>query len=172
MSGRSSDVAIVVTDANILINLLHVEILALLGKLPGFRFVIPEEVRQEVKEPSQAAALTGALAQNLLQVDALEGVAELSVYAELRGRFGAGEAACLSIAQVRNCFIATDERGAFRQEVTRRLGPGRLLNTPGVILLAIKAGALTIEDADEVKRQLEKKRFRMKFGSFRELLND
>jgi predicted nucleic acid-binding protein len=172
MPGRSPELGVVVTDANILINLLHVEMLAVLGKLTGFRFVIPEEVRLEVKEPTQAAALNDALAQNLLQVEPMQGLAELSVYVELRGRFGAGEAACLSIAQLRNWLIATDERGAFRHEVLRRLGDGKLLNTPGIIVLGIKAGVVSVEDADEAKRRLENKRFRMKFGSFRELLEE
>jgi len=170
MRSRSPELGIVVTDANILINLLHVEMLALLGRLTEFRFVIPEEVRREVKEPTQAAALNDALGENLLHVEPMEGLAELSIYAELRRRFGTSEAACLSIAQVRNWLIATDERGPFRQEVLRRLGPGRLLNTPGVIVLGIKAGVLSVKDADKVKGQLEKKRFRMKFSSFRELL--
>jgi predicted nucleic acid-binding protein len=172
MPGTGSEVAIVVTDANILINLLHVQMLWLLGRLTGYRFVIPEEVQLEIKEETQAAGLSHALAQNVLSLERMEGIAQLSIYTELRGRFGVGESACLSMAQARNWLIATDERRAFRQEVLRRLGAGRLLNTPGIILLAIKAGSLSVEDADEAKRQLENKRFRMKFGSFRELLEE
>ena len=38
-----------VVDANVLINLAHLDRLDLLGALEGFDFVIPEEVRQEVK---------------------------------------------------------------------------------------------------------------------------
>ena len=161
---------VVVTDANILINLAHVALFSVVGKLSGFRFVIPEEVRLEVKEPAQAAALGEALAQNLLHVEPMAGTAELSVYSELRARFGPGESACLSMAQARSWLIATDEKRAFQQEVLRRLGPGRLLNTPGIILLAIRAGALTVEEADEAKRRLEGKRFKMDFGSFTDLV--
>lgn len=43
----SSDVRVVVTDTNILINLLHVGLLELLGKLPPYSFVVPEEVGSE-----------------------------------------------------------------------------------------------------------------------------
>jgi hypothetical protein len=43
----SSPVRVVVTDANILINLIHVGRLDLLGKLPPYSFVVPEEVVKE-----------------------------------------------------------------------------------------------------------------------------
>ena len=161
---------VVVADANVLINLLHVGLLSVIGKLPGFRFVIPDEVRLEVKEKAQAAVLDEGVAQNLLQVKPIAGTAELSMYAELRARFGPGESACLSMAQARSWFIATDEKRAFQREVLRRLRPGRLLNTPGILLLAIRAGVLTVEEADEAKRRLESKRFKMDFGSFRDLM--
>jgi predicted nucleic acid-binding protein len=160
----------VITDANILINLLHVGFLFLLGKLPGFRFVIPEEVRREVEEPAQAESLGAALAQDFLRIEPMAEIAELSIYAELRERFGPGESACLSVAQSRGWLIATDEKRAFRQEVLRRLGQGRLLNTAGILLLAIRADVLTVEDADRAKDRLEECRFRMNFNSFKELL--
>jgi predicted nucleic acid-binding protein len=161
---------VVVADANILINLAHVALFSVIGKLSGFRFVIPEEVRLEVKDPSQAAALDEALAQNLVRAETMAETVELSIYTELRARFGPGESACLSMAQARSWFIATDEKRAFQRELLRRLGPGRLLNTPGILLLAIRAGVLTVEEADEAKRRLEGKRFKMDFSSFRDLL--
>ncbi len=40
----SSIVRVVVTDTNILINLIHIGRLDLLGKLPPYSFVVPEEV--------------------------------------------------------------------------------------------------------------------------------
>jgi hypothetical protein len=46
-------VRVVVTDTNILINLIHVGLLNLLGKLPPYSFVIPEEVVREIKDPDQ-----------------------------------------------------------------------------------------------------------------------
>src|SRR2546430_9969052 len=64
----SSPVRVVVTDANILINLIHVGRLDLLGKLPPYSFVVPEEVVKEVKDPSQAEALQTAISSGLLQV--------------------------------------------------------------------------------------------------------
>ena len=58
----------------------------------------------------------------------------------------------------------------FRREALARLGPGRLINTPGLLVLSIRAGLITVEDADTMKTLLEQRRFRMKITSFRDLL--
>jgi hypothetical protein len=47
---------------------------------------------------------------------------------------------------------------------------GPILTTVDVFLLAIKAGLLTIEEADADKSTLERKRFKVPFGSYRELV--
>jgi hypothetical protein len=51
-----------------------------------------------------------------------------------------------------------------------RLGSGRILNTPGLYLLCIRSGLITVEEADAAKATLEQRRFRMVFASFRDLL--
>ena len=49
--------------------------------------------------------------------------------------------------------------------------PGiQILNTPGIILLAVRKGVLTIQKADEIKVDLENNRFRMGFRSFGDLV--
>jgi predicted nucleic acid-binding protein len=166
----SSIVRVVVTDANILINLIHIGRLDLLGKLPPYSFVVPEEVVKEVKEPNQAVALHTAISSGLLQEVQLVAPAELKVYADLIQILGAGEAACLSLAECRQWFIASDEKKKFRRETLARLGTGRLLNTPGILTLAISGGILTVEDADRAKAVLEQHRFIMSFRSFRDVL--
>ena len=60
-------VRVVVTDTNILINLTHIGRLDLLGKLPPYSFVAPEEVaKKEVKEPAQMEAIQTAISSGLL----------------------------------------------------------------------------------------------------------
>lgn len=44
------------------------------------------------------------------------------------------------------------------------------MNTAGIFVLAIRAGILSVEDADEDKRALDGRRFRMRFTSFRDVL--
>ncbi|MGH9342361.1 MAG: hypothetical protein ACRD19_01145 [Terriglobia bacterium] len=45
-----------------------------------------------------------------------------------------------------------------------------MLTTPGIIVLCIRQGLLTIDEADQLKAILETKRFKMTFGSFREVV--
>jgi len=171
MSAEASPVIrVVVTDANILINLTHIGRLNLLGELPPYSFVVPEQVVREVREPAQAAAIQTAVASGLLQEVQLTGISELIVYAELVQTLGTGEAACLSLAQCRNWLVASDEKRKFYRETTGRLGAGRVINTVGILIHAITLGVITIEDADQAKRQLEGRKFVMKFSSFREVL--
>lgn len=160
---------VVVTDANVLINLIHAGRLELLGAVSGYRFVVPEQVVAEVSVPAQRARLADALGQGLLRQEAL-GVEALALYGELRSVMGRGEAACLAAAHGKAWWVASDEKGPFRREALARLGQGRLVTTPGLFVLAIRAGVLTVDEADEAKAILERNRFRMKFRSFRELL--
>lgn len=74
-------VRVVVTDTNILINLIHIGRLDLLGKLSTFSFVVPEEVVKEVTGPDQAQALLTVISSGLLQEVQLSDPAELKVYA-------------------------------------------------------------------------------------------
>lgn len=162
---------IVVSDANILINLIHVDLLGLLGQLPGYEFVVPEQVVAELTEPSQSLALQTGISLGVVRVEVMDDFRALALFAEFTGIMGRGEAACLSLAVSRGWFLASDERRVFRREATNRLGQDRLLNTPGIFLLAIRSGVLTVEAADNAKTRLEGLRFRMRFKSFRDLLN-
>lgn len=171
MSSGSS-VQVVVTDANILINFMHAERLALLGMLTSFEFVLPAEVVSEITDPVQRAQLETALTRGELRTIVLEDIAELTIYAALRQLMGKGEAACLALAEARRWLIASDEKKRFRREVFVRLGEDRLVTTAGLFVLAIRAGLLSVEEADQAKVVLEQHRFRMKFRSFRDLIED
>jgi predicted nucleic acid-binding protein len=161
---------LVLVDANILFNLAFVNRLSLLGALPDLDFHVPEEVLAEIVSERERTLVEESLRQGHLGETTFSEVAELALFVELRRRLGMGEAACLAVAVHRGALIASDEKRAFRREAETRLGPGRILNTPGLLVLSIRSGLLTIEEADEIKRALESKRFRMKFGSFRELI--
>jgi len=170
MGAGTAVVRVVVTDANILINLIHVRCLALLGGLPGYEFVVPDEVVREVTDTDQCGALQAAITSSVLRLITIDDLPTLELFAELRAIMGPGEAACLSLAAKRGWLIASDERRVFRREALGRLGPGRIVNTAGIFLLAIRAGVMTIEEADDAKAELEHHRFRMAFTSFRDLM--
>ncbi|HNY40942.1 MAG TPA: hypothetical protein PKJ41_11120 [Bryobacteraceae bacterium] len=163
-------VQVVVTDANILINLIHIGRLSILGALAQFEFVVPDEVAAEVLDAEQAASLQAAIDGEYLARVAFRDTEELAKFATLTSFLGKGESACLALAQRRGCLVASDEGGPFRREAQQRLGPRRLINTPAILLSAIHSGVLSVEEADQALEILKEHRFRVKFKSFRELL--
>ena len=169
MSGERT-VTIVLADTSVLVNLAIVDRLDLLGALSGFDFCVPEEVVDEVRRPEQRRLLDQALHAGHLERARLTGLPVLDHYRELRHDLGPGEAACLALAYAEGWSVACDEKRFFRREARRLLGEGRLLNTPGLFVLAIRQGYWTVSEADQAKEILERNRFRMRFRSFDELM--
>ena len=169
MDDVSQPVRIVVTDTSVLINLIHVDRLGLLGSLPGLEFVVPPEVESEVSVVAQTQARARAIGTDHLRRQSFRTTAELQRYAQHAQVLGKGEAACLAMAEVHGWSIASDERGKFPNLASLRLGEARILNTPGVFVLAIRANLITIDEADHDKRLLARHRFKMRFSSFREI---
>jgi predicted nucleic acid-binding protein len=160
------------TDACILINLLRAHRLDLLGAVPPYVFFIPKEALGEITYPDQQAELQEALDRGWIQETRLEAIAELQIFARANEQLGSGESACLALAQARNWILGTDDsKGAKWGKVISASGI-QILNTPGILLLAIRQGVLTIEQADEIKTLLEASRFRMGFASFRDLVTE
>ena len=161
----------VVLDASVVINLIHASRLDLLGKIEGYNFVLPEQViALEVTYAEHARALGEALEAGwVLRVESTDSV-EIALYAELSAIMGKGEAACLAMAAQRGWMVACDERGGFRREAEVRIGRDRIVNTPGIIVLALRRGLISVEEADRIKEVLAQHRYVMPFGSFRELL--
>lgn len=157
-------------DANVIINLIHAGRLAVLGALQRYEFIVPEDVISEIVDSSQRQVLDAAIAASQIGRQTLTDPGELSRYADLRQFLGKGEAACLAIAESRGFYIASDEKRRFRREVLTRLGGGRLVTTAGLFVLAIRSGLMSIEEGDGAKRILERHRFRMSFGSFRDVV--
>lgn len=161
---------IVVTDANVLINLMHVSRLGLLAKIPSHEFVVPEHVREEITIPEQRATLDAAVSAGWLSIEVIDDLDAITVFAELIEHIGRGEAACIAVAAQKGWLIASDEKKRFLREANARVGAGHVLTTVDVFVLAIKAGLLTIEEADADKVSLEGRRFKVSFGSYRELV--
>lgn len=161
---------IVVADANVLFNLMHVARLGLCTQLPGLEIVVPDHVREEVLKPEQRALLNSAVTRGLLRIVQITEQEDVTLFADLQTRMGRGEAACLVIASRHGWVLASDEKGRFRREAASRIGAGRIIGTADFLIYAIRAGLLTIQEADADKTLLERRRFRMPFGSFREMV--
>jgi predicted nucleic acid-binding protein len=160
------------TDACILINLLRVHRLDLLGAVPPYVFCVPTEALGEITYPDQQAELKEARDQGWIHETRIESIEELQIFARANEQLGSGESACLALAQKRAWILGTDDsKGVKWKKVVAESGI-QVLNTPGILLLAIRQRVLTIEQADEIKAQLEANRFRMGFASFRDLVGE
>jgi predicted nucleic acid-binding protein len=161
---------LVLVDTNVLLNFALVDRFDLLGALSDLDFRAPAEVMAEILKQPERSRVEASICSGHVGETSLTDVAELVLFSELRQIMGIGEAACLALAVSQRAWIASDEKRVFRREAEARLGPGRILNTPGLLLLGIRRGLLTVEEADRLKTVLETKRFRMKFESFGELV--
>lgn len=159
----------VAVDASVLINFLLLNRVDILGALSGYRFVVPDAVHKEITRPNQQLLLSDAFDAKLFQKQEGADPNELQIFSALTEVMGVGEASCLAAAEYRGCLLASDERGLFLRIARERIGEHRILTTPEILLRAIRAGIITVEEADEAKACLEKHRFRMKFDSFADL---
>ena len=166
----SDPIRVVVSDSSVLINFLHLGRLEFFARLPGHRLVITEEVDAEIKRPEQRAELDRMLDLGLIERVPITNLETLTLAAELMAYLGRGEAASLAVARERDWWLACDEKGRFRSEAIERLGKERLLGTPELFVLAIRARMMSIDEADAAKAQLERHRFKMSFESFRQRL--
>lgn len=160
----------VCTDACVLINLARVSRLDLFGQIQDMLFHAPQEVLNEVTEPGQMTKVEGAIESGVLHPLKIVAVEELESMAEYVEQFGKGESACLAVAIHRHWVVATDEtkdRRLSREIATRGI---KLINTPGILLKAIRHGSLSVQAADLIKAELEENRFKMSFKSFQELV--
>lgn len=131
---------------------------------------MPEDVAAEITDPIQRQQLDRAIADGYLRVETITEPDDLVEYAELRRTLGRGEAACLVLARRHGWLVASHEKGRFHREATTRLGTGRTVNTAGLFVAAIRAGIVSIEEADGAKAILERHRFLLPFTSFRDIL--
>jgi predicted nucleic acid-binding protein len=161
---------VVVTDANVLINFCHLERLSLFGRLAPLRFLVPQEVVDEIEEPDQRAAMGDALAAGHIEVLVISDMVALALFANLRSLMGRGEAACLAWAATAQCLIASDEKKRFRRKAVELLGESRILRTEDLLVQAIRRGMLSIAEADSCKTILAANRYALAFESFADLL--
>jgi predicted nucleic acid-binding protein len=161
---------VVITDANVLINLFHIGQLPLLGALPPYRFRIPREVLAEILDPAQQAAVRTCLDAGHAEETVVDTMASLALFAELRDVMGRGEAACLALAATTGSHIASDEKKRFRRKAIELIGEARILRTEQIIVEAIRRNQITVQDADAHKATLAANNYALPFTSFADIL--
>lgn len=161
---------VVVVDASVLINLIHAEWLSLLRGIGMYQFVVPSEVRNEVRRAPQRQALDAAIQDEAVRLVDTDDPQILTTESELQLCMGPGEAACLALAHHRSWCVATDDRRAIARATKVLSITGRVFTTPALFLQAIRAGTMSITEGDAVLRRLEERRFRTGIRTFRDLV--
>lgn len=90
---------VLVTDTSVLINLIITGRLVAFAGIEGFRFMVPDEVLEEVRRLEQQAVLDEALAGGVMERCAVDAVECADILLELTDALGAGELACLALAE-------------------------------------------------------------------------
>lgn len=167
---KSSPPRAVVLDSSVLINFLLIDRMDLLVG----RFVVTTHVADEISSdfPKQRARFELALATGAVEQHDVVDAAAIEHFGRLRatGRLGAGECAAIAYAVTNGFALALDDRLAAREASTLMPAP-RILRTADLIVAAIRAGRLTLAEADASKDMWEKEhRFRLKITSFGDLL--
>lgn len=152
---------LVVADTSFLVNFLVLDRLDILRGLRRYAFHVPNHVVAEVRYEEQRRRLHAAMDEGGLTELEITDLTETSLYMELRQFLDDGESACLAVAVSRSWVIAADEKGRLRREIFTRLGEEYLLNTPGALVAALRAGILMVSEAEEIRRQLALHRFVM-----------
>jgi predicted nucleic acid-binding protein len=161
---------VVITDANVLINFVHIGQVALLGELPAYRFQLPTEVLNELTDGDQRAQIEVAIAARQLELMVIEALDALTLFGDLRDLMGRGEAACLAVAATTGCHLASDEKKRFRREAIELIGEARIVRTEDLLVEAIRCGRRTVAQADAYKLVLAANRYAMPFSSFADLV--
>lgn len=86
---------------------------------------------------------------------------------ELEAKLGAGEAACLAIAEARDGLILTDDRAARKVATFLAL---RVSGTLGVLARLVDAGHSSIEEADDLLDAMVRAGYRSPVFTLSELL--
>ena len=78
----------------------------MLGRLPGFEFVVTSEAVAGIVRPDTKEQVESALTAGVLRIEQPSDTEALALFADLRNQMGAGEAASLALAASQGWAIA------------------------------------------------------------------
>ena len=167
--------AIVVADTSVLLNFLKIGRMDLIGSHPR-RFLATDHVENEISDEVHRAAFLSAVAAGHLDTCTVNDPREVELFLRLRPgvRLGAGECSALAVAVSRRHAIAIDDNRAISRAFRDAgLGTARIeiVRTPEVMVALIRAGVLTLKEADQIKDEWARvHRFRINADSFADLM--
>jgi hypothetical protein len=167
--------AIVVADTSVLLNFLKIRRMDLIGSYPR-RFLATDHVENEISDEAQRAAFLEAVAAGHLDTCTVNDPREVELFLRLGPgvRLGAGECSAIAVAINRRHAIAIDDNKALGRAF-RDAGLGNvrieIIRTPDVMIALIRAGLLTVEEADNIRDEWAREhRFRINAATFADLV--
>lgn len=164
-----------IIETSVLINFLRIGRTDLLGRHPGYRFVVIDYVKAEITTHygAQVATLEAALQSGELFPDIPPNqvtMQELSLFSSMAGRrIGTGERAAIAAAVARGLPLAMDDERAWKRAAAFCPATTRE-STVSLMVSLIKAGVIDVAAADVIKADWEANhRFRLRFASFAEV---
>jgi predicted nucleic acid-binding protein len=157
--GNDRDVA---TDTSLLLNFLRIDRADILRLLPGFRFRILNHVVNEVTQEPHATRLGIALEQAHVVEFELTDLDAIADYDALRATLGDGEAATIAAAARLGWVVGMDEKGRAKREAVARVGEQNLLNTPGILIHAVRVGLMALDEAEQIRLDLAAHSYQIK----------
>lgn len=152
----------VATDTSLLLNFLRIDRTDVLASLPGFRFRVLNHVLNEVTQEPHASRLRTALEQAHVIEFELTDLDAIADYDALRLNLGDGEAATIAAAGHLQCVVGMDEKGRAKREAAARVGEQNMLNTPGILVHAVRIGLLTLDEAEQIRLDLAAHSYQIK----------
>lgn len=164
---------IIVTDASLLINFLHVDGMGVFAR-HSHGFMITDHVVEEITDhyARQQAALLKAVSDGTLSQVALTSDKDLALFSKLMqsGRLGSGECSAIACAINNNHKLAIDDKLAINQAKTLAANLS-IMRTQDLVVSMIQEKLITVQEADQWKSTWETEcRFKLKIASFAELI--
>jgi predicted nucleic acid-binding protein len=135
--------------------------------LASRRTVMSAEVDSEVR--NNRAALDAAMADDHVRVETVFLGHDAALFARLTRRLSVADASAIVLAGQLGADLAADDR-ILRREAAANLPGVHLIGTEGLLAEAVQAGLLSLEEGDELLRELLRLRYRPKVPSLRQLL--
>ena len=154
-------------DTTVLNNFLKV------GRLPLLRGLFPASLRvtghvyDELKAGGMETPIRKGAAEGWLRLVTPESGRETTLYDEYSQSLGPGEAASLAIAVCRGWALATDDRAA--RHAARAAGVA-ITGSVGILILAVRAGAITRPEGDQLLQQMRRHGYRFPLDTLDGLL--
>ena len=164
---------LIVADTSVLLNFLKIGREQLLTQLPE-PVAVTNHVREELTVPAQRERFVALTANNQIKEIVLDSIPELQMFARLMvsGRLGPGECSALTHGILHKSTVALDDSRAIKE--ARKIDASlRILQTQDIVVRLIKAGQLTIQEADSIKQEWATHyRFKLNFSSFIDFLGE